>query len=137
MKNLFIILMGGVGAILSLMFGGLDDTMITLLIFLGIDLISGLITAGVFKKSNKTPTGGLSSEYGVKGISKKGLELLVVVIAVRLDIITGLNYFRDCTIFAICTNELISIIENLGLCGVPVPDAIKKAIDILNEKIEP
>ena len=137
MKNLFIILMGGVGATLSLMFGGLDDTMITLLIFLGIDLISGLITAGVFKKSNKTPTGGLSSEYGVKGISKKGLELLVVVIAVRLDIITGLNYFRDCTIFAICTNELISIIENLGLCGVPVPDAIKKAIDILNEKIEP
>lgn len=130
-------LMGGIGGMLSLMFGGLDDTMITLLIFLGIDLISGLITAGVFKKSNKTPTGGLSSEYGVKGISKKGLELLVVVIAVRLDIITGLNYFRDCTIFAICTNELISIIENLGLCGVPVPDAIKKAIDILNEKIEP
>ena len=91
----------------------------------------------IFKKSNKTPTGGLSSEYGVKGISKKGLELLVVVIAVRLDKITGLNYFRDCTIFAICTNELISIIENLGLCGVPVPDVIKKAIDILNEKIEP
>ena len=137
MKNILILLMGGVGGILSLIFGGLDDTMITLLIFLAIDLISGLITAGVFKKSNKTPTGGLSSEYGVKGISKKGLELLVVVIAVRLDKITGLNYFRDCTIFAICTNELISIIENLGLCGVPVPDVIKKAIDILNEKIEP
>ena len=137
MKHIFCIFFGVLGGILSAMFGGFDDAMITLLIFLTIDFISGLITAGVFKKSNKTPTGGLSSSYGVKGLAKKGLELMIVVIAVRLDKTTGLNYFRDCTIFAICTNELISIIENLGLCGVPVPDVIKKAIDILNEKIEP
>ena len=137
MKNVLILLMGGVGGVLSLMFGGFDDAMITLLIFLTIDFISGLITAGVFKKSNKTPTGGLSSSYGVKGLAKKGLELMIVVIAVRLDKTTGLNYFRDCTVFAICTNELISIIENLGLCGVPVPNVIKKAIDVLNERIEP
>ena len=111
--------------------------MITLLVFMAIDYITGVALSLVFKKSPKTLTGGYSSGIFVKGAVKKGLSLLIVIVAVRLDITVGVTYFRDCTVYAICANEFLSIIENLGLCGVPIPDIIKKGIDVLNEKIEP
>ena len=137
MKHIFCIFFGVLGGILSAIFGGFDNAMITLLVFMAIDYITGVALSLVFKKSPKTTTGGYSSGMFVKGAVKKGLSLLIVIIAVRLDITVGVNYFRDCTVFAICANELLSIIENLGLCGVPIPDIIKKGIDVLNEKIEP
>ena len=83
MKNLLILLIGGVGGVLSLMFGGFDDAMITLLIFLTIDFISGLITAGVFKKSNKSESGALESRAGFKGLCRKCMTLLFVLVAYR------------------------------------------------------
>ena len=137
MKHIFCIFFGVLGGILSAIFGGFDNAMITLLVFMAIDYITGVALSLVFKKSPKTLTGGYSSGMFVKGAVKKGLSLLIVIIAVRLDITVGVNYFRDCTVFAICANELLSIIENLGLCGVPIPDIIKKGVDVLNEKIEP
>ena len=137
MKHIFCIFFGVLGGILSAIFGGVDNALITLLVFMAIDYITGVALSLVFKKSPKTLTGGYSSGMFVRGAVKKGLSLLIVIIAVRIDTTVGVNYFRDCTVFAICANELLSVIENLGPCGVPIPDIIKKGIDVLNKKIEP
>ena len=106
----------------------------TLIIFMGIDYISGVIVAGVFHKSTKTETGGLNSLIGWKGRFKKGLTLAIVLVAHRLDLLIGTNYIRDAVIIALCANELISIIENAGLIGIPIPTVITKAIEVLKSE---
>lgn len=101
-----------------------------------IDYISGLIVAGVFKKSPKTDTGALESKAGWKGLCRKGMTLLFVLIAYRLDLVIGTNYIRDAVIIGFVANELISIVENAGLMGLPLPQIITKAIDVLTKKSE-
>ena len=122
------------GATISYLVGGFNEPFITLLIFMITDYITGVALSVFFKKSPKTETGAYSSRYGIIGIIKKVMLLFLVMIATRLDITIHADYFRDTTIFAICANELVSIIENIGLCGVPVPDIIKSAIDILRKE---
>ena len=99
-----------------------------------IDYISGLIVAGVFHKSPKTDTGSLESGTGWKGLCRKVMTLLFVWVAYRIDLTIGTNYIRDAVIIAFIANELISIVENAGLMGVPMPDVIVKAIDVLQKK---
>lgn len=127
-------LIGILGALVTSLFGGWDTALITLLIFMAIDYISGLIVAAVFKKSPKTETGALESRAGFKGLFRKGMTLLIVLIACRLDLIMHTNFIRDAVVIAYIVNESISIIENAGLMGIPVPKAIIKAIDILKRK---
>lgn len=98
------------------------------------DYVTGLIVAGVFKKSPKTETGGLESKAGWKGLFRKGGTLLVVLIACRLDIELGTTYIRDAVIIAFLINEIISLIENAGLMGVYIPPPIKNGIDLLKKK---
>ena len=100
------------------------------------DYITGLIVAGVFKNSNKTETGALESYAGFKGLCRKGVTLLIVLVACRLDIVIGTTYIKDAVVIAFVANETISIIENAGLMGVPIPEVLKKAIDVLNDKTE-
>ena len=64
------------------------------------------------------------------------MTLVIVLVAYRLDVQIGTNYIRDAVIIAFCVNEAISIIENAGLMGIPLPEALTKAIDILNKKIK-
>ena len=125
---------GILGAIITSLFGGWDTALVTLLIFMAIDYISGLIVAAVFKKSPKTETGALESRAGFKGLFRKGMTLLIVLIACRLDLIMHTTFIRDAVVIAYIVNESISIIENAGLMGIPVPKAIIKAIDILKRK---
>lgn len=130
-----IIASGGViFSIVAGFFGGWDESIITLLIFMGIDYILGLITAFVFHKSKKTETGGASSSVCWKGLFKKFISLLLVLIAHRLDVIIGTSYIRDAACIAFIINEAISIIENAGLCGIPIPKAIINAVDILKKE---
>ena len=68
------------------------------------------------------------------GLMKKGVTLVIVLASARLDMLIGTNYIKDAVIIAFCANELISIIENAGLMGVPIPSAITKAIEVLKEK---
>lgn len=114
--------------------GGFTYDLKTLIILMGIDFISGLTVAGIFKKSLKTPSGALESKAGFKGITKKCLTLAFVIVGHRIDILFGMNFARSAVIFAYIANELISITENAILMGIPVPQAIKKAIDILQTK---
>ena len=131
MKNVVCYICGVFTAIITNCFGGWTGAMTTLLIFMAIDYITGIIVATVFKKSGKSATGGLESRAGWKGLCKKGVTLVIVLVAYRLDLLIGTSYIKDAVVIAFCTNELISIIENAGLMGVPIPDTITKAIDVL------
>ena len=114
----------------------MKDTFIILLIFMCTDYITGLILSGVFKKSKKTESGGLSSEIGFKGLIKKVCIIICVIVANMLDYVLKTNYIRNVVIISFITNEVISIIENLGLIGVKIPKVITNAIDILKGKEE-
>ena len=127
---------GIVGSTIATLFGGWDNGLATLLIFMVIDYASGLIVAGVFKKSPKTDTGALESKAGWKGLCRKCMTLVFVLIAYRLDLTIGTNYIRDAVIIAFIANETISLVENAGLMGVPLPDVITKAIDVLQKKAD-
>lgn len=127
---------GVIGSIIASAFGGWDTGWVTLLIFMGIDYFSGLVVAGVFHKSNKTESGALESKAGWKGLCRKCMTLLFVLIAYRLDLAIGVDYIRNAVIIGFMANELISIVENAGLMGLPLPDAINKAIDVLTEQKE-
>lgn len=127
---------GAVGGFISAAFGGWTSAMTTLIIFMAIDYITGLLVAGVFKKSKKTKNGALESRAGFKGLCRKGVMLLVVLVACRLDIELHTTYIRDAVCIAFIANETISIIENAGLMGVPIPKVITKAIELLKSKEE-
>lgn len=126
--------LGVIGSSISTLFGGWDAALTTLIIFMAIDYVSGIIVAGVFHKSSKSDTGGLNSHIGWQGICRKGITLAIVLIACRLDLLIGTSYIKDAVIIAFCANELISIVENAGLMGLPIPNVITKAIDVLKEK---
>lgn len=136
MKEMICTALGVVGSAIASFFGGWDAGLATLLIFMGLDYVSGLIVAGVFHKSNKTDTGSLESKAGWKGICRKCMTLIFVLVAYRLDLVIGTNYIRDAVIIAFIANETISLVENAGLMGVPLPAVITKAIDILQKKTE-
>lgn len=134
MKETLCAVLGAVGAGIAWLFGGWDASMITLIVFMAIDYITGLVVAGVFKKSEKSENGGLESRAGWKGLCRKGATLLIVFVAVRLDLLIGTNYLRDGVCIAFIVNEVISITENAGLMGVPIPAVITNAISVLKKK---
>ena len=134
MKNGICTAVGVVGGFVASLFGGWDAALTTLLLFMVIDFISGLVVAGVFHNSTKSETGTLQSFAGWKGLCRKCMTLLFVLIAYRLDLAIGVNYIRDTVIIGFIANELISIIENAGLMGLPLPEVITQAVDILKKK---
>jgi toxin secretion/phage lysis holin len=124
------------GSLIASLFGGWNASLTTLIIFMGIDYITGLIVAGVFHNSEKTENGTLESLAGWKGLCRKGVTLLVVLVACRLDMAIGSNFIRDAAVIAFIANETISIIENAGLMGIPIPEVIISAIEVLKKKGE-
>lgn len=134
MKVGLLTFVGLVGGFISSIFGGWDSALTTLMVFMAIDYITGLIVAGVFHKSPKTQSGALESKAGWKGLCRKGMTIFIVLIACRLDLIMGTSFVRDAVIIAYIVNETISIVENAGLMGIPIPAVITKAIDVLKKK---
>ena len=135
-KNVLCTTLGVIGSFISAAFGGWDYALSSLIVFMAIDYCSGLIVAGVFHTSPKTENGALESKAGFKGLVRKGMILLVVLVAYRLDVLLGLNYIRNAACIAFMVNELISFVENLGLMGVPFPETVKNAIELLQKKGE-
>ena len=136
LKTALCAFVGMVGAVITNLFGGWTTDMETLLIFMAVDFVTGLIVAGVFNKSEKSVSGALDSHVGWKGLCKKCVTLLFVLIAHRLDLVIGANYIRTATVIGFILNELISITENAGLMGIPLPKIITKAIEVLKHKGE-
>lgn len=135
-KQMICTAIGAVGSFIASIFGGWDTALATLLIFMAVDYITGLLVAGVFHASSKSENGALESKAGFKGLIRKGLVLVVILVACRMDMLLGVNYIRDAACIAFIVNELISMVENFGLMGVPFPEPIKEAIELLQKKGE-
>ena len=125
---------GALGGCIALALGGWDAGLHALVALMAIDYITGLVVAGVFKNSKKSKSGALSSHSAWKGLVRKGVQLLIVYVGVQLDTAIGTSFIRSAVIFAFLASELISIMENAGLMGIPWPPMLRKALDILNEK---
>ena len=120
-----------VGAAIASLLGGWTGAMTTLVILMFIDYVTGIIVAGVFHNSPKCSGGALSSAVGFKGICRKFVILLIVVVACRVDLLLDTNIIRDATCIGFCANELVSITENAGLMGIPLPRKLVEAIEVL------
>lgn len=122
------------GAVMTAIFGGWDGAMSTLCVFILMDYLAGIVLAGVFRRSKHT-AGGLDSRAGLMGLFRKAGMMLVVIVAVRLDMLCDLDgVLRMGTIYALIANDALSIIENLGLMGVPLPETLRAAIERLRNR---
>ncbi len=121
---------------LAQLFGGWDAALGALLIFMAADYITGVTAAAVFHRSKKTEDGTLESRAGWKGLVRKGVTLAVVLAAARLDAVIGSDFIRDAAVIGFTANEGLSVIENAGLMGVPVPRAVISAVHVLKERAD-
>ena len=127
-------IVAGAGAVTGHLFGGWDVFVQVLLIFVIVDYVTGIIAGGA--------NGKLNSKVGFRGILKKVMIFIIVAVAHWVDIVVGsttgeeIAIFRDATIFFYVANELLSIIENAGEMGVPIPEKLMNAVEILKGKKE-
>lgn len=133
-KEYIMTVIGVSGSFVSNMFGGWSSGIATLLIMMALDYITGFMVAAIFKKSTKTENGALNSSVGLKGLCKKIVMLIMVIMAHRFDVTIGTSYIRDAVVIALMVNEAISILENAGQMGMKIPKVMVNAIDILKEK---
>ncbi len=131
MKENIIYAFSIIGGFISSLIGGFDIVITTLIIFMTIDIITGIILAGVFKNSPKTDSGKINSQVIFKGIFKKIGVILCIIVSTYLDKISGGNTIRHIVCFWFIASEGISILENLGSMGVPIPQKLKDALEVL------
>ena len=140
MNNLKAILLtasGTVGSfIIHTLLGGWTEDLKTLLIMMGIDFVMGLLIAAIWKKSGKSESGTLNSVSAWKGLCRKGGSLFMVAVAHRLDVTMGTEYIKTAVTIAFIANEALSIMENYGIMGGPMPAVLKRAIEVLQRKAE-
>ncbi len=127
---------GTVAGLLAAYLGGWDGALSTLLVLMAADYGTGLLVAGVFRRSDKSGSGALSSQAGFRGLCRKGMMLLMVLVGARLDSFLGLHMVRDGVAAGFIVNELLSILENAALMGIPIPAVLKKALDLLQDRTE-
>ena len=128
-----------IGILVSLfesVFGKWTSSMITLLISMFADFITGVIVGAVFNNSPKSKSGALESRAGWKSLCRKSVILVFVLIGYRLDIALETAYIRDAVCIAFTANEILSVVENAGLMGIPIPKVVSNALDILKNKDE-
>ena len=136
MKDAVSTVVGLAAGMLAGIVGGFDTPVLVLVVSMGVDYVTGLIVAGVFHASPKTSGGGLDSRVGWKGLARKFVTLLIVVIANLADILLEVHYIRDAAIIGFCANECISILENAGLMGIRIPRVLTAALEKLSEEAE-
>ena len=110
MKDTICLIAGIVGGFIATLLGGWDSALATLIVFMGIDFVTGIVTAAM-GKSKHSESGTLNSTAGWVGLAKKFCILLMVVVGVRIDILIGTNYIRDAVCISFCLNELLSLIH--------------------------
>lgn len=133
-KAVFCIYAGVIGGFFAQIFGAWSFALTVLVICMGIDYVTGLVVAGVFHASPKSAGGGLDSNAGWKGLIRKVATLAVVLIAHFIDLLIGTEYIRDAVVIAFTVNEIVSILENCGIMGVPIPEVLLKGIDALRDE---
>lgn len=119
----------GIGALVGWLYGGWSPLLQILLAFVVFDYISGLLASGI--------EGKLSSKVGFTGILKKIMIFIMVSVGHLVDKSVGQGQLvSDTIVFFYLGNELLSILENVGRTGLPVPEQVKNAVDILKGKGE-
>lgn len=128
-----------VGGFFVGLYGGWSPALSILVVFMAADYILGVACA-LAKKSTKTEGGGFLSKVAFMGLLKKGVIMLVVLLAVQLDKAlagnseTIVRTFETAATFFYIANEGLSIVENAALIGVPVPKALRDALEVLRDK---
>lgn len=140
MKNIsnpLLLALGTAGSFILTLFGGWTPAMTILVVFMVVDYVTGFLAAAVFGVSKKTATGALSSAAGFRGLCKKFVILIVVLLGAQVDaLLNSGELAKNAVILTYAMNELLSILENLGLMGMPVPAILQKAIEVLKLKSE-
>ncbi len=113
--------LGSLVAFIFLVTGGQDDAMNVLLILMTVDYLSGVIKAFITCTAN--------SKAGIIGILKKVMIILVIVLAYQLDILfDGKLAIKTLAVGVFISNEGLSILENASICGIPIPEKLKKVL---------
>lgn len=133
-KNSVLCFMAAAGSAIANYLGGWDSALKVLVAMMAADYLTGVLVALIWHKSNKTDDGTLSSKAGFKGLCKKGVIILIVWLAVLLDDAMGANYVRTAVMLFFISNEGVSLLENIGLMGVPYPQFLQKALQALRDK---
>ncbi|MCD9023192.1 phage holin family protein [Cohnella silvisoli] len=115
------------GAAVSFSFGVWNEPLTFLLVLMAIDYFTGVVAA-VREGS------GLNSNIGFWGLFRKGLILLVLLIAHRLDLLLGIDIVMGASVFFYIANELLSVIENYGRIGLPLPDRLRRIVRVLRDR---
>lgn len=120
---------GAAGAILAFAFGGWDDLLSVFLVIIIIDYVTGVLAA-IKDRS------GLNSKIGFWGLTRKALMFLVILLAHQLDGLLGqdMGMVKSGAVYFYMANELISITENYGRLGLPLPNKVTRIITILRNK---
>ena len=129
MEKVFNSIVAIVATFLTYIFGGWDAALSILIIFMVLDYLTGVIYAYTVKS--------LNSEVGFKGLIKKCMILVVLIIGVMLDRMLGNGgtwVFRTLVAYFYIANEGISLLENISNLGVPIPNKIKTALEQLNNE---
>ena len=125
MKYRIITIISFIGSAVISLLGGWDKSLQTLIIFMTIDwLTGGILLPVVFQKSHA----------GWKGLCRKAMTLFYVLVGAQLDSLMGTEYVRDAVCIGFICNEALSIIENAGLMGMPLPEILRKSIDALKSE---
>lgn len=133
-KNGVLAALAAVGTVIAKALGGWDTAMVLLAALMAADYITGVLLAAIWKRSTKSETGALSSVAGFQGLVKKGMILLVIWIAQLLDQAVGADYVRTMVVLFFIGNEGLSLLENLGLMGVPFPAFLRRMLEALRDK---
>lgn len=133
-KDIISTAIGFAAGLCSWLIGGLDTPVLALVICMAVDYATGLIVAGVFHLSPKTQGGGLDSQAGWRGLARKCVTLLLVVVANLADLLLGQCCIRDAVVIGFCANECLSILENAGLMGIRIPKALTDALEKLGQE---
>lgn len=125
--NYFKFTVVGVGTGLTWLFGAWDTAILVLIVFMVMDYATGLLRAWINKE--------VSSDVGLKGIARKAVIFVVLIVAVLLDRLlnTGSWVFRTLICYFYIANEGISLLENCASLGLPIPDKLKDALAQLKD----
>lgn len=122
----------GIGAWIAQIYGGWTQAMTALVVFVIADVATGLL-CGLAKKSPNTDGGGLSSKVMREGAAKKVEIFFILLIAAWLDIAMHVTIWKDAACIYYIAEEGLSILENAGALGLPIPDKLKSAIEALKK----
>lgn len=133
MQKRILALLAAAGGVVIQALGGWDGALQGLVAFMAADYVTGLVVAGVFRRSGKTEGGGLESRAGFLGLVRKGGILLLVFLGTLLDSLPGGGFVRPAVCCFFMANEGLSILENLGLMGVRYPRFLREMLEVMGE----